>query len=198
MSPEIIESLFIAYANFDGSFDKRDGCTSITISTIDKDNADILRTMSLFCNRRCTLIEKERTTSFGTNYFYTINSSDNNTSRVNEDKYYKEDYKGFVWCLNNINTTLFIKRNGKVSIQGNCKGQAADCNFFVNKVEDNTKILEAIKALNHDFDQCILEFKNPDGKPAWIHIIYSLFGNRKQVLESFKVGKATRYKPSHL
>jgi hypothetical protein len=197
MSPEAIYSLFVSYANFDGSFDFRDGCSSISITSIDKDNIDVLRTMSILCGRRCTMSEGIRTTNFGTNYFYTINSSENNTSRLNEDKYYIQEYKGFVWCLNNKNTTLIIKRNNKISIQGNCYGQAADINYIKQGAEHNNLILAAIKELMSDptfhFDQCIVEF-GTDSNPAWVHISYSEGKNRMQVLRAYKSGKKTLYK----
>lgn len=185
MSPEVIESLFIAYANFDGCWDKRDGCTSISITSIDKDNIDILRTMSLLCGRRCIMNEGKKTTSFGTNYFYTINSTDNDTSRINEDKHYSEFYEGKVWCLNNKNTTLIIKRNNKICILGNCLGQAADIEVWVDGLEANGIIIEALKQLSKDqsftWDQCILEYGSLKN-PSWIHISYRKGNNRKQIL----------------
>jgi hypothetical protein len=185
MSPEIIESLFIAYANFDGCWDKRDGCTSISITSIDKDNIDMLRTMSLFCGRRCAMSEGLKTTSFGTNYFYTINSSENDVSKVNEDKHYTEFYKGKVWCLNNKNTTLIIKRNNKISIQGNCYGRAADISVVINGVRANQELVKTlskmIKSSTFEWDQIILE-NGSLANPSWIHISYRKGENRKQIL----------------
>lgn len=185
MSPEVIESLFIAYANFDGCWDKRDNCTSISITSIDKDNINLLRIMSIFCGRRCTMIEGLKTTTFGTNYFYTINSSDSEISKVNEDKHYTKFYKGKVWCLNNKNTTLIIKRNNKISIQGNCHGRAADIKLVVNGETRNDLLLKALKELIHEkglkFDQLISEFGTPTN-PQWIHISYRYNDNRNQIL----------------
>ena len=55
---------------------------------------------------------------------------------------------------------------------------------------DNVKIYEAIKKLDLDFDQLILEFgtstESIDGDPAWIHVSYKISDNRQQVLVAYK------------
>ena len=88
----------------------------------------------------------------------------------------KIDYDDIVWCVNNSNTTLVTRRNGKVSIQGNCQGQAADIRTIEDTKTENKKLFDLAQKLKLPFDQLIDEH-NLD----WIHISYSN-RNRRQVL----------------
>ena len=93
--------------------------------------------------------------------------------KVNEEKYKWVDYNGIVWCVNNRNTTLVIRRNGKVSVQGNCKGQAADIRTVSDSREDNLALLRCVLSSGLPFDKLISEFVDVKGRPDWIHISYS-------------------------
>jgi hypothetical protein len=105
------------------------------------------------------------------NYEYTIPEiyhlyivPTSNESRVNEDKYRKFYYKSKVWCVNNKNGTIITRRDGKVCILGNSKGQAADMVGY-----DNKKLWDVIVKLNKEgklnWTQLIDE-KNLQ----WVHI----------------------------
>ena len=72
------------------------------------------------------------------------------------------------------------------------KGQAADFEIFgVHNKEVSDWIVK-----NLDYDQCILEFWNPnDPNSGWIHCSYNDNGNRKQYLRASKVNNAVIYYP---
>ena len=93
---------------------------------------------------------------------------------MNEDNYHRFYYKSRVWCVNNRNTTLVTRRNGKVSIQGNCLGEAAD--ITVGSKTENEKLFNHIKD-NLPFDQLINE-----SNFSWVHVSYREGRLRKQVL----------------
>lgn len=57
-------------------------------------------------------------------------------------------------------------------------GHAADVEYRVKGVERNDLLVQAIKDLDLDFDQCIIE----NGKNGWVHISYRKGKNRKQFL----------------
>ena len=96
-------------------------------------------------------------------------------TKVKEDSFSLVDYDGIVWCVNNRNTTLVVRRNGKISIQGNCKGEAAD--ITAGSREENKKLFELIRD-NLPFDQLIDE-----SNYSWVHVSYvSSSRNRKQIL----------------
>lgn len=48
---------------------------------------------------------------------------------------------------------------------------------------------------NLEFDQVIAEFRRADGDFDWVHVGYRKGANRKQVLEAYKEGGKTKYKP---
>lgn len=46
---------------------------------------------------------------------------DKNSTRIKKNNKSKEHYSGKVWCLSLPNKNFFVRRNGKVSVQGNCE-----------------------------------------------------------------------------
>lgn len=48
---------------------------------------------------------------------------------------------------------------------------------------------------NLEFDQLIFEHRRKDGDCDWVHVGYRKDANRKQVLEAYKEGGKTKYKP---
>lgn len=183
LKPEYLKQLIVSYAKFDGTLDTRNNNSGITIFSKDKENIDLLQQMCILCGWRSvikTFTDLKITIHGHTNimpvFFHLYITQNSNESRVNEDKWYTKFYKGIVWCVNNENTTLIIRRNGKVSIQGNCLGQAADIHSKSNTREDNKKIFDLIKSLKLPFDQLINEYNY-----KWVHVSYSS-RNRRQIL----------------
>ena len=80
-------------------------------------------------------------------------------TRLKETDYQWVDYDGIVWCANNVNTTVIVRRNGKVSIQGNCNGCAADIVGTPNTPKENKRLFNLIQELKLPFDQVIDEKK---------------------------------------
>lgn len=184
-----IEDLLKTYAFFDGYFDKRIGCTGFSISTTKKENADILQLMAFFCGLRCGLSYSEIETSFGLSKLYNLSVSDNQLSRANEDSYLKENVVDLpVWCVETNNGTVICRRDGKITICGNCKGEAMDIDNDGSS-PTNREIFDYIKD-NLVFDQLIFEGGTKED-PDWVHVSKKLEGvNRGQVLRmSYKKGK---------
>ena len=72
---------------------------------------------------------------------------------------------------------------GSSSGSQHAKGQAADFEIFSLP---NKEVSDWI-VKNLDYDQCILEFWNPnDPNSGWIHCSYNNAGNRKQYLKASK------------
>lgn len=174
--------LINCFADFDGHYDDRDTERRITMCTTIKQNADVLQAMCVLSGIKCQMSVKE-------SRIYHINGMSgiakdvyilttcNKSETIASERCYKwEDYDGIVWCVNNANTTLITRRNGKVAIQGNCTGHAADITGG-NKTE-NKKLWELIKKLNLPIDQCIDE-----SSLTWIHVSYDPTRNRHQFLK---------------
>jgi hypothetical protein len=72
---------------------------------------------------------------------------------------------------------------GSSSKSQHTKGQAADFEIFgVHNKDLSDWIVQ-----NLDYDQCILEFWNPnDPNSGWVHCSYNDAGNRKQYLKASK------------
>lgn len=187
LSPEILKQLVITYAKFDGHFDLRENCSGITIFSIDEENVNLLQLMCIFSNMRCikrTFCNQKVCINGKTNimpYFYHLYVTQNkNISKVKNTDWEKIHYKGKVWCINNDNTTVIIRRNGKSSIQGNCEGWACDMYPANNKFEEFKQfIIEYLK--DKAFDQAIIE---KSGASKWIHFgLYSKNRQRKQIFK---------------
>lgn len=172
LKPEILRQLVITYAKFDGSFDKREGNSGITIFSIDEHNIDMLQAMCVLCDMRCVKKEfknyeinienKHSTLKEFYNLYITQNTDE---SRMQEGNYRRFYYNSIVWCVNNRNTTLVTRRNGKVSIQGNCHGYAADITAG-NKTE-NEKLFNYIK------DNLPFTEMGWEGNGTWIHVAWT-------------------------
>lgn len=177
---DVIKELVMYYSLYDGCNDKRDGCNTVNITTTIKHNADILQAMCALCNMRCVCTKKERgrycikgTTGVSKDYYTLSINTLMNESKVHEERYYKKDYKGVVWCVNNKNTTLVIRRNGRVSIQGNCKGEAADVGC-----SNPYELAKLVQKMRLPFDQMGLY-------DTFVHLSYRDDGeNRGQIFYS--------------
>lgn len=171
--------LLRCYTAFDGNVDTRDDKERFSICTTIKENADILQAMAITCDIKCSIITKESTTYEinGTRGIakeaYILQTCRKNETKCSKGGYEWVDYDGIVWCVNNRNTTLITRRNGKVSIQGNCYGQAADIRTVSDRREDNMKLLRKIIEMELPFDKLIAEYVDSSGRPDWIHISYS-------------------------
>lgn len=57
-------------------------------------------------------------------------------------------------------------------------GHAADVEYRIEGYERNDLLVQAVKDLGLDFDQCIME----NGKNGWVHLSYNKGKNRNQFL----------------
>jgi len=79
---------------------------------------------------------------------------------------------------------------GSSSKSQHTKGQAADFEIFGMANKD----LADWVVQNLDYDQCILEFWNPDDpNSGWVHCSYNDSGNRKQYLSAQKLNGRVVY-----
>jgi hypothetical protein len=81
---------------------------------------------------------------------------------------------------------------GSSSKSQHTKGQAADFEVF----GITNKQLADFVVQNLDYDQCILEFWNPnEPNSGWVHCSYNSAGNRKQYLRASKLNNVIMYYP---
>lgn len=175
LNSEILRQLVITYAKFDGSFDLRNNNSGITIFSKDKDNIDMLQSMCILSGMRCVKKTfKDYHIKIGQQesilpYFYHLYITQSiDHSRVNEVNSKWFYYTGLVWCVTNCNGTVISRRNGKVSIQGNCKGKAFDLVSTKLTAKEMREILEN----NQDKLKYPIRVEKWDnhGEISWLHI----------------------------
>lgn len=177
--------LIMEYTFYDGHKDKRAGCDSGSIVTTNKQNLDVLQAMCVLSGIRASITVKPTATydikgkKGQSKEAYVLNLCyDKDSVKIGEDKSTIEHYDGIMWCANNANTTVIVRRNHAVSIQGNCKGQAADLD--VGSRADNMKLFNLIQELKLPFDQLLFEKGNKAAGPDWVHVSYSP-RNRREI-----------------
>ncbi|CAE6498566.1 DNA polymerase domain-containing protein [Candidatus Nitrosotenuis uzonensis] len=121
-SKEHLEFLLRGMIDSDGSISKSG---EITYSTVNKNLANDFQLLALKVGYNCS-ITKRVSTRFGrkTNYYHCVLSGfrKKNASFVVSKQYKhirEQYYKGSVWCANTHNTTLIIRRRGRVIVTGN-------------------------------------------------------------------------------
>ena len=192
---DTLRRLIDTYIFFDGHKDKRQNNIGMSIVTVNSHNASILQAMCVLSGMRCVLGSREGIcgTILGKKvkkaqrvYCLSI-CPDLTSSKMGEKSSEIVDYNGEVWCIRDDNDTVIIRRNGRVSIQGNCKGEAADLD--VGEKSDNLKLFELAANSDLPFDQLINEF---DGE--WVHISHKNGGTQRgQILESKRGANGKTY-----
>jgi hypothetical protein len=178
---ELLKELLFYYCSYDGCFDKRNNNTGFSICTTNKHNVDVLQAMACMCGVRSNILyykEREYNIKGKTGIakpYYILSSSLNTQSDLQSSGSFVEKYNGIVWCVSNNNETVIVRRNGKVGIQGNCKGFAAD--ITGGSKEENERLFNIIKH-NFHFSQLIDE-KNF----SWVHVSYNPNNLKNQILK---------------
>ena len=101
------------------------------------------------------------------------------------------DSVGSIRITSGYRSPLLSEAIGSSSNSQHCRYEAVDLQFVCRGRMDNIKIYNALRDLDLDFDQCILEFGNATEyvdheNPAWVHISYKISDNRRQVLVAYK------------
>ena len=141
----------------------------------------MLQSMACMCGIRSNILyykEREYNIKGQTGIakpYYILSCSLNTQSNLQSRGSFVEKYNGVVWCVSNDNETVIVRRNGKVSIQGNCKGFAAD--ITGGSKEENERLFNIIKH-NFHFSQLIDE-KNF----SWVHVSYNPNNLKNQILK---------------
>ena len=210
LNSDVLTQLVLTYAEFDGFFDNREGCSNLSISSNNESNIDKLQLMSVFSNMRCVKKkEKYRFTGYETSskFIYNLYITPNkNESKMSEQNYKTFYYKGVVWCIRTKNGTVITRRDGKISFQGNCYGFAADCHTG-NNSSDNLSIVAAALETGLEFDEIIIEGAKFDAKGEivsckWVHLAKKRVNNRRKFLwtsdmktyHSVNAKKETKYR----
>lgn len=129
-----LRELVGTYAFFDGHKDTRKNNVGVSITTTNEHNASVLQAMCILSGMRCTLSHREgvrnvirgKLAKSAKRLFNLSICPDYLSTKFKEANSVNVPYDGEIWCVRDDNDTVIIRRNGLVTIQGNCKGEAAD------------------------------------------------------------------------
>lgn len=170
-----LRELVGVYTFFDGHADNRPNNIGISISSVNYNNISILQAMCVLSGMRCTMSRREghpniirgkQVKSAKPVYSLSI-CPDCISSKFKEESAEIIPYTGEVWCIQDDNDTVIIRRNGLVSIQGNCKGEAADV-----ACDSPVKLARLARDLKLPYDQMILY-------PTFVHFSHKLNGKQR-------------------
>lgn len=108
---------------------------SMQLVTHKEEEANLIQEMcavnGMSCNIGIKMVDRKR-------YWRMNIVQDKNTTVFSKRKSIKKevDYDGEVWCVNVDNSTLMVRRNGKVFISGNCKHSVQDVNYIGSLVQN--------------------------------------------------------------
>jgi len=121
------------YTFFDGTIPKNQKSSIWYITSINKKNIDLLSVLGVYAGY--TVYNSERSninSTFPSNkIIYTVTFGIKRFSRADRKNFKIVKYNGRFWSLNNENTTLIVRRNGKVIVTGN-SGKAVDIAPYKN------------------------------------------------------------------
>lgn len=113
-----LQVVFDTLISTDGTIDTREGRTSMSYSTSSKVLADQMQIISLHLGARTSVARTYNEPPHLDNYRVLI-VPNKPFHRVIQDDSYTIDYEGKVYCFEVPNHLFFVRRNGKVTIQGN-------------------------------------------------------------------------------
>lgn len=131
----VLKDLLMEYLFFDGRYENYlRNKKNMVISSTNIRTLDILQAMATMCGMR-SYIKNENSKSC-----YAIVLYEGQDIITPETCTYKnKEYKGKVWCLSNINTTLIVRQNYHPLIIGNCGNTAKDTEGCI-LVGENKKV----------------------------------------------------------
>lgn len=128
---EDLRDLVLEYLFWDGRYENYlKNKKNMVISCTNQHNLDILQAMATLGGLRAYMKDEsgnERYNNPNCSPLYALVLYDNQDVVVPDpDTYSTKEYKGTVWCLNNDNHTLIIRKNKRPLIIGNCGNRAKD------------------------------------------------------------------------
>lgn len=165
-----IEKLLKELVFFDGHTDERAGCNAFLFTTTNIKNKDTISAMGCLCGYRTmfnilkhTQDNKKWKTAYNI-YFTPSQQVRHDTTITNNIEYVEKVENKIVWCIQSNNTTLIVRRNGKIFISGNCFGCAVDI------ADPDGKLKAWLKAHPEKLVECGLWAEDYEKTKSWCHL----------------------------
>lgn len=120
----------------DGTIDKRSGCNGFSYFQKDENEIDKLQAL---CSINGYRTVKSKQQKWGG---YPLSITPHQTHRIRKEAVKEINYKGVAWCVSVNNETLFVRRNGRVSITGNTTGGGSTIGGKMNRVAKERDMIE--------------------------------------------------------
>lgn len=148
---EDIKDLLLEYLFWDGRYENylRNNLNMIIVSS-NMRTLDILQAMATLCGMR-SYIKNSHSPNCNEIVLYENQS----TVTPESDTYGTRPYKGKVWCLNNDNHTLIIRKNKRTMVVGNCGNTAKDTEgcILVGENKQAGRVLNSLATLRKLYDK---------------------------------------------
>lgn len=165
-----INALLKELCFYDGHYDNRTGCESFLFTTTNVNNKDIISAMGCLCGHRAIVSALKRTSENDrwkdayNIYFKPTQYVRHEATQSKNIEYIEGVENKIVWCIQSCNTTLIVRRNGKIFISGNCFGAAADI------ADADGKLKAWCVANKSKLIECGLWMEDPKYTSSWCHL----------------------------
>lgn len=112
------------YGHTDGTFSTK---YAIQISTSESEEADLIQEICVLNDMTCSILPKKGRTQ---HKIIKVRTNSNTTELFRGYNRTTEHYVGGVWCVTVPTSTIMVRRNGKVSISGNCPQDVAQVQYL--------------------------------------------------------------------
>lgn len=124
LKSEHLRELVREYRFWDGRWENR--TSVLEISSVNKNTIDFLQAAAVLSNSRTSVIIEHKRSETEQDCYLLRVYEDKNIVQPTVDTNHTVPYSGKVWCINNNNSTIIIRKNGRVCILGNCGNYTED------------------------------------------------------------------------
>lgn len=171
LKSEDLKDLVFEYLFWDGRYENYlKNNKNIIITSINTRTLSVLQAMCALCGIRAYM-KRESTKKEKHNYCYDLVLYENQQIVVPEpDTYGTKEYSGTVWCINNCNHTILIRKNGRTMIIGNCGNYPKDTEgcLLVGLEKGDGMILKSRDAFKKLYP--LLKKADENGEEIWIQV----------------------------
>lgn len=172
LKSEDMKTLVYEYLFWDGRWENHLLGKSSIITSTNEHTIDVLQTMCCLSGLRTNKHLEKAKGNYKSNLWNLSIFENQDIIAPSKDTLGKKYYNGQVWCLQNDNTTLIIRKNGRTMIVGNCGNTHSDSSGCLLTGENKAvgKVLNSTKCFYNLMDNYLLP-AHKRGEEIWISIV---------------------------
>jgi hypothetical protein len=167
-----MKTLVHEYLFWDGRWENYLRGKGVIISSTNERTIDVLQTMCCLSGLRTNKSLEKPKKGCHSNLWDLHVYENQEVVAPGPDSFGIKHYDGQVWCLQNDNTTLIIRKNGRTMIIGNCGNTHSDSSGCLLTGENKAvgKVLNSTKCFYNLMDNYLLP-AHKRGEEIWINIV---------------------------